>query len=368
MTKPRPGLEDEGEPWKDVDVTRLLAISDRLREGPEQDIASKALARRSVGRAWLGQVVGGTEAVLDVLYQMVQDDPERVGCDSPVQVAASAIEPPSALLAFRSVFPRAEFHVQSVGDPDPRLTLYPGEGTAVWRYNGMQARPAVVPPSPAAVERVRGLADSVWPHIPAAYERARGLAGIPVADLLGVLVHPPAPPAGAAGSEFRSRPDVWIRAVQTLACLGLAHHRIDQPWLGSERRQVMAELLYGPEDWVTEAAGFALVAAAWMDPDARREVGGHISKRWLTAVEASRTREVSIMGSLSHLILACPSVDRNVHDLARTVLAAIRQAEERPPSDLAEQGAQLVDFARANALGSPRAPSGSWRRFRLRRR
>jgi hypothetical protein len=337
VTEPRARLEGEGEPWKDVDVARLLAISDQLCENPEQEVASRMLARGSQGRAWLGRVSGGTEAVLDVLYQIAQGDPEKVGSDSPIQVAASAIEPPSALLAFRSVFPRAEFHVQSVGDPDPRLPLFPGEGTVVWRYDGMRARPAVVPPSPAAVERVRGLADAVWPHIPAAFERAGSLAGVPVADLLGVLVYPPTPPDGEAGSEFRRRPDVWIRAVQTIACLGLAQQRADQPWHGSMRRRVLAELLYGPEDWVTEAAGFAMVVVAWMDPDTRREVGGLVSKRWLTAVEASRTRQVSILGSLSHLVLACPSVDNNVHDLARTVLAAIRQVEDRPLPDLAER-------------------------------
>lgn len=342
-----------------AEVARILAIADQLSEQPEGQQVSEVLTRRSRGIGWLAGITAANEAVIDVMRQLLRDSQDGAagpGSDSPIQLAASGIEPPSALLAFRSVFPRAEFHLQAVGVPDPRLPLYSGEGILVWRYEGMRARPAVAPPSADAAEQVRALAVPEWPHIPAAFDRAVGLAGLPIADLLGVLVHPPAPPRGESGEALRRRPDIWIRAVQTFACLGIAHHGTDQPWQGLERRRVLAELFYGPEDWVTEAAGFALVALAWVDPDLRREVGGLVSKRWMTGLEASRTREVSILGSLTHLVLACPWLEESVTGFAREMLTVIHQAAQECPADLAERGTELATIAKSKAPQPPAPP------------
>jgi hypothetical protein len=347
-----------------ADIARILAVADQLREQPERRRVSEVLARRSRGIGWLAGIPAAQEAVIDVMRQMLRDSPgdaRRPGSGSPIQLASSAIEPPSALLALHSVFPRAELHPQAVGEPDPRLRLYPGEGTVVWRYEGTRARPAIAPPSADAAERVRALAVPEWPHIPAAFDRALELAQLPIGDLLGVLVHPPAPPAGEAGEKLRRRPDVWIRAVQAFACLGIAQHGIDRPWQGSERRRVLAELFYGPEDWVTEAAGFALVALAWKDPDLRREVGGLVSRRWMTALEAGRTREVSILGSLTQLVLACPWLEEGVIDVAGAVLTGIQEAAEQPPPDLAARGAELSVIARSKAPEPPAPPESSTR-------
>jgi hypothetical protein len=109
------------------------------------------------------------------------------GSDSPIQLVPSTIEPPSAQLAFHSVFPRAEFHPQGVEEPDARMRLYPGEGNGVWRYEGLLPRAVVAPPSREAAARVRALAVPVWPHILAVHQRAGGLADVPLDDLLGVL-------------------------------------------------------------------------------------------------------------------------------------------------------------------------------------
>ena len=95
------------------------------------------------------------------------------------------------------------------------------------------------------------------------------LADTRLDDLLGVLVHPPALP-----SEDPSGWPMWIRSLQVAACLGIAHHRTDEPWQSSTRRRVLSVLVYGPEDWVTEAAMLRWVATAWVDPTAREDVAG----------------------------------------------------------------------------------------------
>ncbi|WP_222426828.1 hypothetical protein, partial [Amycolatopsis rhizosphaerae] len=218
--------------------------------------------------------------------------------------------------AFHSVFPRAEFRPEGVDEPDPRERSYPGEGVVVWRYDGLLPHPAVAAPSPEVAARVGALAVPVWPHILAVHARAGALADVAVDDLLGVLVHPPQPVQG--------RPDGWVRAVQVMACLGIAWHRLDQPWRGSERARILSELLFGPEDWVTEAAAFAMVASAWADPSLRRDVGTTVAVRWFQAEKAARTRAVTILGSLTDLVLACPWLDDRASNPARELRARLR--------------------------------------------
>lgn len=50
---------------------------------------------------------------------------------------------------------------------------------------------------------------------------------------------------------------LWERYIQSYRCLGLLHHRPEQPWPASARRQLLVELAYGVEDWITEAALYA---------------------------------------------------------------------------------------------------------------
>jgi hypothetical protein len=46
-------------------------------------------------------------------------------------------------------------------------------------------------------------------------------------------------------------------------CLSILHHATDEPWAASTRRQVLIDLAFGVEDWVSDSALFALVAAAY---------------------------------------------------------------------------------------------------------
>jgi hypothetical protein len=121
--------------------------------------------------------------------------------------------------------------------------------------------------------------------------------------------------------ELAVWPD-WVRLVQIWACLGLAHYEADSPWPDSIRRRALVDLAFGPEDWVSEAALFALVALAWTHPEDRGDIAGLVAGRFLAAVEAAGTRPVTILDSLAHLVLATPEAGDEVRSLAREVLAA----------------------------------------------
>ncbi|MEV6010177.1 hypothetical protein AB0M29_25605 [Streptomyces sp. NPDC051976] len=307
----------------DGDPAHLLALVDHLRAHPDHPYAATVLARHSEWQPWLGAVDGATEATVNVLHQILESPAAESSRDHEVALSASMIEPPSATLAFLLAFPKGEVTQASVGDPDPRLPARPGR-VQVWRYEDRTALPAVPPPSPEAAQLVQDTASVSWPHLPAAYDHAVRLSGLALGDLLGVLVHPPLPADDRHGAFLRDhRPELWVRAVQTFACLGIAHHRADQPWEDSERRAVLLDLLFGPEDWVTETAALAMVATAWVDPAVRADVGLRVTERMLDAATAYRTREVTILGSLCRLVLLCPWLDDTYTGLARDLLARV---------------------------------------------
>jgi hypothetical protein len=110
--------------------------------------------------------------------------------------------------------------------------------------------------------------------------------------------------------------------VQSWACLGILHHRTDEPWPTSARRRILADIAYGVEDWTTETALFALVAAAWVDPAARPDVRELVGSRFRAAAWAAERRPVTIMPSLAALALATPALDPELRDLARKVAAS----------------------------------------------
>lgn len=332
----------------DGDPAHLLALADHLRTHPDHPYAATVLARHSEWEPWLGVVAQATEATVNVLHQMLESPGAEGTRGHEIQLATSAMEPPSAALAFLAAFPAGDLANQSAGHPDPREPVRPVT-TQVWRYEGLRALPAVPPPSPRAAELLRDTASVNWPHIPAAYDHAVRLSGLTVADLLGVLVHPPAAPDDKQGRFLRDhRPELWIRGVQSFACLGLAHHRTDQPWPDSDRRRILLDLLDGPEDWVCEAAAFALVATAWMQPEIRAEAGERVAARLVMAAQAWQTREVTVLASLCRLVLLCPWLEESWSRLAREMLAAVRRVEEGPePDDARERAEEMAEAARA---------------------
>ncbi len=187
------------------------------------------------------------------------------------------------------------------------------------------------PPAPESAELVRVTTGIVWPSIPAAYDEAVRFAGLPLADLLGVLAHPPLPREDELGRALLAhQPELWVRAVQAFACLGIAHHRTDQPWRGSDRRRVLRDLLLGPEDWVAEAAGFALVAIGWTHPETRADIAAQLRTLLNHCVDARHTRVVTVLRSVCRLVLAAPWLPLADLDLARAAIRAEDAVDSEP--------------------------------------
>lgn len=301
---------------RDRDLQHLLVLADRVRESPSDLDAGTTLTGICRGIPWLGMVAQPTEAVINTLKRALA---ELEPGSEIVSITLSALEPPSAMLTLRGVFPRISPTVESIPTPDLRASLRQVT-YRVWDYRDTVAHPAVAPPSPSAGIITR-LARCDWAHPLAAYSDASGLVSLSLDDLLGLLVHPPDPPDEEPWRTLgRTEPGQWLRSVQTWACLGIARHRDHESWQGSTRRQVLVDLADGPEDWVTEAACNALVASAWADPSVRSDVAELVAERFLTAAEASRKRSVTILDSLAWLVIACPSMHEEVTRLARWIL------------------------------------------------
>ncbi|MFJ8581618.1 tetratricopeptide repeat protein [Micromonospora sp. NPDC093277] len=301
---------------RDGDVTHLVALTDFVRDHPDDSHEHGDLAECCRARPWLGQLTPAIGPVPDALRRAV-----AAQGTGRIAVRVDALEPPSAVRTAAAV-PGLDVEVTAVTGPEPREPLR-APTRPLWRYDGTTATPALPEPSAEAAERIRQLAHPAWPHPPAAYDAAVGLATLDLTDLLGLLVHPPEAPPTALGRALAGQdPSLWVRCVQVWACLGLLHHRTDEPWPESTRRRVLLELVWDVTDWVTEAALFALVTAAWVDPAVRPDVAGVIAERLADAAAVARERRMPIVVSLAHLALATPDVDPPTRDLARTLIAA----------------------------------------------
>lgn len=179
--------------------------------------------------------------------------------------------------------------------------------------------PVADQPSAAAVERLsRVMADS-WAHPPAAYDSALELLLLEPADLLALLAHPPAAPEG------RDQ-DGWDRLAGVWACLGLLHHGTDEPWMQSTRRRTLIELAVAGADRITEAAVFALVTNAWIDPDSRSDVAALVTGRLMGVAGPSRPESASIAWSMAQLALGTPGLRDETRDLAASIALAEQEA------------------------------------------
>ncbi|MFF4807755.1 tetratricopeptide repeat protein [Micromonospora chersina] len=300
---------------RDGDVGHLVALADFVRDHPDDTHEHGDLAECCRGRPWLGQVTPAGGPVLDALRQALAAE-----AGAPVAVRLDGLEPPSAMRTAAAAAPGLAVEVAAVPEPDPRE---PRRSTTcqLWRYDGTVAAPTLPTPSAEAAERIRQLAHPAWPHPPAAYDAAVALATLDLSDLLALLVHPPAAPATALGRVLAGQdPSLWVRCVQVWACLGLLHHRTDEPWAESTRRRTLLELVWGVEDWITEAALFALVTAAWVDPAVRPDVARAVAERLADVAAVARERRVPIAVSLGHLALTTPDLDPATRALADSLI------------------------------------------------
>ncbi|MEH1027373.1 tetratricopeptide repeat protein [Micromonospora profundi] len=328
---------------RDGDLSHLVALADFIRDHPDDSHEHGDLAQCCRGRPWLGQLTPAGGPLVDALRQAVADDDNGLGS----AVRLTAVAPPSALRTATSVAPGLRIEVTGTPEPDPRE---PRRASAqrLWNFAENVPTPAVPAPSAAAVERIGQVAHPAWPHPPAAYDAAVGLAGLDVGDLLGLLVHPPAAPANALGRLLAAQdPSIWVRGVQVWACLGLLHHRTDEPWEESTRRRVLLDLVWGVEDWVTEAAMFALVTAAWVDPDVRPDVAGVVAERLADVAAVTQARPVPIAVSLAHLALAAPELDAETASLATKLIGDLATPQlPRPRNPLRRLWQRLVTHRR----------------------
>jgi hypothetical protein len=132
------------------------------------------------------------------------------------------------------------------------------------------------------------------------------------AHLLALLAHPPADVAAA---------EIW-------ACLGLLHHGAEEPWLDSARRRILLGLLDGGLDRLTEAALFALIVSAWVDPEARADVAAIVTGRLTEVASWTRAR------SVAELALATPDLDPGARQLAAAMTRVPAVPRQRPRSRL----------------------------------
>ncbi|PZF86537.1 tetratricopeptide repeat protein, partial [Micromonospora deserti] len=311
---------------RDGDLAHLVALADFIREHPDDSHEHSDLAECCRGRPWLGQVTPATGAVAEALRLALADDHGGLGAAVPLDTPG----PPSAMRAVMTAAPGLRIEVAGVTEPDPRE---PRRAIArrLWHYDGTTATPAVPAPAPEAAERLRQLTHPAWPHPPAAYDAAVALATLDLADLLGLLVHPPAAPPTALGRVLGGQdPSLWVRSAQVWACLGLLHHRTDEPWADSTRRRVLLDLVWGVEDWITEAALFALVTAAWVDPAVRPDVARMVAERLADVAAVARTRPVPIAASLAHLALATPDLTPDTAALAQHLTGGPPPTPRRP--------------------------------------
>jgi hypothetical protein len=248
----------------------------------------------------------------------------------------TAPEPPSAVTACRRVTGPVDFRIAAFPPPDIRTPIRRGR-YAVWRYDGTVALPAVPAPTPGAVEAIHGVGGEAWPSPLAGWLKARPLGKVALGDLLGLLAHLPGPPDTPRWRHLATTtPTYWYRLMQPWVCLGILHQATDEPWPTSTRREVLVDLAFGAEDWVSDAALFALVTAAYWDTDLRSDVRQLVRARLDAAVAARRL--VTIEESLAQLMLITPGCGADDRAVAGAALArAAAQETEQSVSPRSER-------------------------------
>jgi hypothetical protein len=305
---------------KSGDVADLVAICDDPHPCGMTEIL---FVLASSQRPWLNWVPMPSEAIINVANEVgsrrAQGEDIRVN-----HIAVSSAEPASAVAACRRVVGALDIQVGEFPRPDIRVPLQRGRYT-IWRYDGTEPVPTVPPPSNYAVELIRTVADEPWPSLLSGYLQAEPLGELPVVDLLGLLSHLPGPPDPPRWRHLaKSTPTYWYRLMQPWVCLGILHHAADESWPMSARRKVLVDLAFGVEDWVADAALFALVTAAYRQPEVRADVRQLVRHRLDAAIGADRL--VTIEASLAQLMLVTPGCRVDDRIVARLALA--RNADE----------------------------------------
>ena len=216
-----------------------------------------------------GAIAESGDATANILRQMrkawSEAAPQQENAGGQVKLTLSTMESPSNHLAcalLMSAFRQnAELKISVGSMPaiDPRVPIAEVK-YLLWRFDGVEPRPALPPPSPEVSARIAALAAEPYdPEVNWAQASHVALALGPqrVAEVLAVMVHPPAMPAGT--HELAWLPRVQWAAAQVAG-------QVDEGWEGSLRREALLSVLYGPRDWVTTAAIRVLAHIARQEP------------------------------------------------------------------------------------------------------
>lgn len=170
-----------------------------------------------------------------------------------ISIELGSLEAPSNYLAFELEMRALNYDLKlkvtadEVPQPDPRVPLHSCK-YEIWKYDDMEARPALPEPGEDLRKKIAELAASRYDEMvnwASASRIAAEFGSERVADILAVMVYPPLPPPSQAVLK-------WLPRVQ-LAALQVAA-QVDTGWDGSTRKDALLSVLYGPRDWITNAA------------------------------------------------------------------------------------------------------------------
>jgi hypothetical protein len=309
------------------DAADLIAVHDDPHPCAMVEIV---FALAGAERPWLNWVPMPAETIIEVAnmagIRRAKGEQITMG-----RFMLSAAEPASAMTASFRVAGYVDADIFAFPHPDIRTGVRPGR-YAVWRYDGTMPVPAVAAPSVAAIDLVRDVAGEAWHSPLSGYLQAEPLGRLPLDDLLGLLAHLPTPPDTPRWQHMATvTPTYWYRLMQPWVCLGILHHATDESWATSTRRRVLVDLAFGVEDWVADAALFALVTAAYRETDLRAEVRELVRARLDAAVAAAATRVVTIEPSLAQLMLVTPGCRAADRAVATAALARLAAKEGKQP-------------------------------------
>ncbi|MFN3202535.1 MAG: tetratricopeptide repeat protein [Bradymonadia bacterium] len=297
----------------------LLSIADR---DPMNLRAQQLADELDPPTPYVNRLPGPADATVHALQQVVEQirfEPARYRKSS-LELRVSALESPSALVAWRMQLMKLKAHVsldlkvQSVPTPDPRVPRTDVD-FRIWMYDGVTPRPAFPPPSGATAE---ALVHSIGEIARRPYRLeswstlGKKLASGPLVEsagpeameiLLGAMLYPPAPPPEREVVE-------WVQRVQIAAAMTLA-------WLGDEKDGgkaalgALRSLALGPVDWVNGAALVAYTARVKANPTLRPQ---------LEAIFTELARTLSDQGYTAYeLPLASCWLSLGAHSHARQV-------------------------------------------------
>jgi hypothetical protein len=227
------------------DIEQLVALADLVREDPDaDDVARRLFAACCRGTMWLGFVPGPTDSFVNLTQNLLASGDYTPGpdgaYDAELVLKASALESPSATVAFRALFPKAQLTVMDVPDPDIRRPAVEGLTYRLWDYQDTTAVARYPEPSPDAVATLHRVASAGWGDPLAVFAKSAAFGELSEQDLFGLLTHvPPAPDIEPWTTMATRNPLKWPRVAQVWVCLGWLHVRPEEPWPTSTRREVL---------------------------------------------------------------------------------------------------------------------------------